>query len=106
MGDVMTRKGLHLWAAAAATAAFMVAAAPRIDGQRDLTRSLFLSVQDENGAPLPAFTTDDLQIREDNTDRRVVAVKPASQPISVALLVDTAKIEDSVQDVRTVVRAF
>ena len=33
----------------------------------------------------------DILIREDGQDREVVAIKPASQPISVAVLADTAQ---------------
>jgi hypothetical protein len=59
--------------------------------QGGLNKSLFLSVLDESGKAVKDVTADDILIREDNVDRHVVAVKPASQPISVAVLVDTAQ---------------
>jgi hypothetical protein len=59
--------------------------------QGGVDKSLFVSVLDENGRPVRQFTADDILIREDGQDRTVVAVKPASQPISVAFLVDTAQ---------------
>ena len=58
--------------------------------QTGVSKSLFVSVLDENGRPVRQFTADDVLIREDGQDRAVVEVKPASQPISVAFLVDTA----------------
>jgi hypothetical protein len=59
--------------------------------QGGVDKSLFVAVLDENGRPVRNFTADDVLIREDGQDRTVVAVKPASQPISVAFLVDTAQ---------------
>jgi hypothetical protein len=59
--------------------------------QGGVDKSLFVSVLDENGRPVRQFTADDILIREDGQDRQVVAVKPASQPISVAFLIDTAQ---------------
>jgi len=59
--------------------------------QGGIDKSLFVAVLDENGRPVRQFTADDVLIREDGQDRTVVAVKPASQPISVAFLIDTAQ---------------
>lgn len=56
-----------------------------------VNKSLFVAVLDENGRPVRQFTADDVLIREDGQDRPVVEVKPASQPISVAVLIDTAQ---------------
>src|SRR4029450_6591608 len=74
------------------------------------------SVLDEHGRPVRQFTADDVLIREDGQDRTVVAVKPASRPISVAFLVDTAQgkrvtdhygtPEDYVRDLRVSAAAF
>jgi len=79
-------------------------------------KSLFVAVLDENGRPVRQFTADDVLIREDGQDRTVVAVKPASQPISVAVLVDTAQgtrvtdkygtPEEYVRDLRVAVGSF
>src|SRR5262249_56776175 len=59
--------------------------------QGGVDKSLFVAVLDDNGRPVREFTADDVLIREDGQDRTVVAVKPASQPISVAVVVDTAQ---------------
>jgi hypothetical protein len=88
------------------TGLLSVSGVSRLSGQKGLTRSLFMSVVDESGKPLAPAEVGDVLIREDNTDRRVVQVKPASQPLSVALLIDTANVENSVQDLRAAVRSF
>src|SRR5687768_16960650 len=59
--------------------------------QGGVDKSLFISVLDEAGKPVKDIVADDILIREDGVDRQVVAVKPPSQPISVAVLVDTAQ---------------
>ena len=84
--------------------------------QGGVDKSLFLSALDEAGKPVKGLTADDILIREDNLDRTIVAVKPASQPISVAVLVDTAQgtrvtdaygtPEDYVRDLRVAVGGF
>jgi hypothetical protein len=65
--------------------------APAVLAFQGENKSLFVAVLDENGRPVRQFTADDVLIREDGQDRAVVDVKPASQPISVAFLVDTAQ---------------
>jgi hypothetical protein len=84
--------------------------------QGGVDKSLFLTALDEAGKPVKGLTADDILIREDNTDRTIVAVKPASQPISVAVLVDTAQgtrvtdaygtPEEYVRDMRVAIGAF
>jgi hypothetical protein len=84
--------------------------------QGGVDKSLFLSVLDAAGKPVKDMVADDILIREDGVDRQVVAVKPASQPISVAVLVDTAQgkrvtdaygtPEEYVRDIRNAVGAF
>src|SRR3954468_15648121 len=79
-------------------------------------KSLFVSVLDENGRPVRQFTADDILLREDGQDRPIVEVKPASQPISVAVLIDTAQgtrvadaygtPEEYVRDLRVALSSF
>jgi hypothetical protein len=92
----------------------LVPAAVRTQGGVD--KSLFIAVLDEAGKPVKDIVADDILIREDLVDRQVVAVKPASQPISVAVLVDTAQgsrvtdaygtPEEYIRDIRNAVGAF
>lgn len=84
--------------------------------QGGIDKSLYLSVLDATGKPVKDMVADDILIREDNVDRQVVAVKPASTPISVAILVDTAQgtrvtdaygtPEEYVRDLRVAVSSF
>ena len=84
--------------------------------QGGIDKSLFVAVLDENGRPVRNFTADDIMIREDGQDRAVVAVKPATQPLSVAFLIDTAQgkrvtdaygtSEEYVRDMRVSAEAF
>jgi hypothetical protein len=84
--------------------------------QGGVDKSLFISVLDEAGKPVKDIVADDILIREDGVDRQVVSVKPATQPISVAVLVDTAQgtrvtdaygtPEEYVRDIRNAVATF
>lgn len=84
--------------------------------QGGLKKSLFMAVLDEQGRPVRQFTADDVMIKEDGQDRAIVEVKPASQPITVAVLVDTAqgtRVTDAygtpdeyVRDIRVSIGAF
>ena len=68
------------------------------------------------GCPFGTCGMGDILIREDGQDREVVAIKPASQPISVAVLADTAQgsrvtdaygtPEEYTRDIRVAVAAF
>jgi len=90
--------------------------AARVQAQRGINKSLFISVLDENGKPVKDIVADDILIREDNVDRQVIAVKPAREPLSVAVLVDTAQgtrvadaygtPEEYVRDLRVAVGSF
>lgn len=92
----------------------LVPAGVRTQGGVD--KSLYMSVLDEKGKPVKDMVADDILIREDGVDRQVVAVKPAAQPISVAILVDTSQgarvvdaygtPEEYVRDLRVAVGSF
>lgn len=92
-------------------------AAPALMARQDgVKKSMFVSVLDASGRPVRDFTAADIAIREDGQDRTVVEVKPASKPISVALLIDTAQgkrvsdaygsIEEYARDIRVGAAAF
>jgi hypothetical protein len=92
----------------------LVPAAVRTQGGVD--KSLYLSVLDAAGKPVKDIVADEVLIREDGVDRQVVAVKPAAQPISVAVLIDTAQgvrvvdaygtPEEYVRDLRVAIGGF
>jgi hypothetical protein len=111
----MFRRNLRHWSLSAAVA--LLATSPTSGaGQRGLNKSVFVSIFDDSGRPLTDITIDDILIREDVADRQVVAVKPPSQPISVAVLIDTAQgkrvtdaygtAEEYTRDLRVAASAF
>lgn len=55
-----------------------------------IQRSLYVSVVNEAGAPVPDLSPTDVIVREDNTAREVLRVAPADEPMQIALLVDTS----------------
>jgi hypothetical protein len=64
-------------------------------------KSIFVSVLDREGRPASGMTAADFAIREDNVDRKIVEVKPATQPIYIAMLVDTSTgATGFIQDIR------
>jgi hypothetical protein len=91
-------------------------AAPMVRASAGVTKSLFIAVTDDSGKPLTDLTANDILIREDQADRTVKEVKPATQPISVVFLIDTAmdmRVKDAygtpdqwVRDMRDATAAF
>ena len=100
----------------AGVAAALFAVGSSLNARDALDKSLFLSVLDASGTPVKDLGMGDILIREDNVDREVIAIKPASQPISVAVLVDTAQgtrvadaygtVEQYTTDIRSSASAF
>jgi von Willebrand factor type A domain len=84
-----------------------VAAAPT---PAEITKSLFVTVLDQqSGQPVKDMTADEIAIREDGSDRKIVEMKPALQPVFVEMLVDTSGVqgaEDVVRDMRVAVTGF
>ena len=99
-----------------ALAAILSVPASRPLAGQSINKSLFLTVLDASGRPLTDLALGDILIREDNTDREVVEVKPASQPLAVVVLVDTTQgkrvtdaygmAETYVRDIRVSVGGF
>src|SRR5689334_12440942 len=54
-------------------------------------RSLYVSVVDQDGAPIADVTPSDVVVKEDNLTREVLRVVPATEPMQIALLVDTSQ---------------
>jgi len=68
---------------------------------------MYVSVLDAKGASAENIGPNDLVIREDNVAREVLRVSPATDPIQIALLVDTSQAAQSfIRDYRQAVPAF
>jgi hypothetical protein len=74
---------LLLWVVAASAPSTLLAQA--------IERSLYVSVLDDKGAPIPALGPSDFIVREDNVAREILRVAPASDPMLIALLVDNSQ---------------
>jgi len=80
----------RLVAVAIALSALPLAAKAQSAAQSNL-HSLYVSVVDDAGAPVPGLGPSDFMVREDNTVREVLRVGPAEEPMTVAVLVDTSR---------------
>jgi von Willebrand factor type A domain len=87
----MTRRQLRC----AGLAVVAVVLASHVPGSRlaaqAIERSMTVSVVDEAGAPVADLGPTDFIIREDNVAREVLKVGPATEPMHIALLVDTSR---------------
>jgi hypothetical protein len=55
-----------------------------------IERSMYVSVVDKTGAPVPNLGPSDFIVREDNLSREVLRVTPATDPMQVAVMVDNS----------------
>jgi hypothetical protein len=78
------------WIAALAAAA-IAAASPSTTVAQAIQRSLYVSVVNDAGVPVPDLGPTDFIVREDNATREVLSVGPALEPMQIALLVDTSQ---------------
>jgi len=72
-----------------------------------IQRSMYVSVVNEAGAPVPGLGPSDFLIREDNVAREVLRVVPAEEPMQVEILVDNSQAaRNYISDLRTALPAF
>jgi len=70
-------------------------------------RSMYVSVLNDAGAPVPDLGPGDFLIREDNIAREVLKVAPAEEPMQIAVLVDTSQAaRDDISHMRTALPPF
>ena len=68
---------------------------------------VYVSVVDKKGAPAATVAITDFTVKEDNVSREIIKVEPATDPMQIALLVDTsAVVASSISDLRLSVKAF
>jgi VWA domain-containing protein len=72
-----------------------------------IERSMYVSVLNQAGQPVPDLGPTDFVIREDNTAREVLKVVPAEEPMQIAVLVDTSQAaRDDISHIRTALPPF
>ena len=68
---------------------------------------IYVSVMDAKGAPATGVTAEDFRVREDGTAREVLKAGPATEPLTVALLIDDSQAASpALQMIREAVEAF
>ena len=84
-----------------------VVAYPNALGAQGEERSVYARVLDRAGAPVTNLVAADFTIREDGVEREVLRVTPASDPVRIAVLIDTSQaITPHVNNIRLALRAF
>jgi VWFA-related protein len=96
--------GRPLLLLAAAAAAVLVALPARA---QTVEREMFVSVVDSADKPVTTLGVPDFIVREDGRAREVLRARRASEPIEIAILVDTSQaLGNQVNDVRKGLEAF
>jgi VWFA-related protein len=52
------------------------------------TRAVYVTVVDNDGQPVTGLTPADFRLRENNRDREIASVEPATEPMRIALMVE------------------
>jgi VWFA-related protein len=100
----MTGRGLLCAVAVLLTVVLLRTPAPHA---QTLQRSMYVSVLNEAGAPVPDLGPSDFVVREDNLSREILRVGPVETPLNVALMVDTSAAgRNNIRDIREAAIAF
>jgi len=80
---------------------------PEVVEAQAARRELYVSVLDKDGNPVTGLTPDAFIVREDGVQREVLAVRPATAPMEIALLVDDSQAaEEALQNLRMALNDF
>jgi len=76
-------------------------------GIRVDSKSAFVTALDSTSNPITDLTKDDWGVREDGQNRKVIDAKPATEPLTVVVLVDMTRwVQSSVKEMRTALTTF
>ena len=93
-----------------ALSALAVAAAcalPSVAAAQSRQTGVYVSVVDSKGDPATGLTADQFRVREDGTAREVLKAGPATEPLTVALLIDDSQAANqATQMIREAVDTF
>ena len=80
---------------------------PSSDRANAEERAIYVSVLDQRGTPVAGLATHDFIVREGGVEREVLRVSTATDPLQIAVLVDTSQaIEPYVSEVRRALKSF
>lgn len=92
---------------AAVLAAVLPAGLPAAAHAQAQQRVVYVSALDQSGAPVGSLAPGDVMIREDKVAREVLSIRPADEPMHIALLVDNSQAAESfIRDYREAIPAF
>lgn len=87
--------------------AFTIVAHPGLALAQSQERTVYASVLDRAGAPLTALSAADFIVREDSVQREVLTAGLATDPLRIAVLVDTSQaMEPHISDLRNALKGF
>src|SRR5688500_9024943 len=93
--------------ALSALAIAVACALPPVAAAQPRQAGVYVSVVDGKGEPATGLTADDFRVREDGNPREVLKAGPATEPLTVALLVDDSQASsEATQMIREAVDAF
>lgn len=96
----------RLFAAALSMVACALVWSGTVDAQA-IQRAMYVSAVNEAGAPVSDLGPSDFIVREDNKAREVLKVEPATDPMQVAVLVDSSQgARNDISHIRTALPAF